>query len=49
MKKYNKPIIDICLLNTEDIISVSSTAQLIDGGANGKPASESYNALFTDK
>ena len=45
MKKYTKPSIDIYIINTEDIITVSD-AILKNGGENGRPFSESFTALF---
>ncbi len=45
MKKYIKPSIDICVINTEDIITVSAV-RLKNGGENGQPLSESFGALF---
>ncbi len=45
MKKYERPNIDVYVINTEDIITVSAV-KLKNGGENGQPLSESFGSLF---
>ncbi len=49
MKNYIRPEIDICLLNVNDIITLSGANGLINKGENGQPATESFSSLFDAK
>ncbi len=49
MKRYIRPEITISLFKVENIITASGTPSpntLVDGGANGQPASEKYSDMF---
>lgn len=45
-KDYTTPSVEIHLLEVEDVITISGSNQLVNGGANGVGQKASYNELF---